>query len=146
MHVYIAAPLFSHAEREFNLDLKEFVEAQGFTTYLPQFDGGLLADLLNSGIELQEAKSILFHRDLDAIQSSQIILFLLDGRVPDEGGCIEIGIGFALGKECIGFKTDYRSFIAGTDNLMITGVLKGRIASTFDELQMLLLETRRQVV
>lgn len=145
MKVYIAAPLFSNAEKKFNIVVKEFVEEKGFETYLPQLDGGILSDLLAGGSDIVDAKSVLFSRDVEAIHKSQIVLFVLDGRVPDEGGCVEIGIAYALGKTCIGFKTDARSFLANEDNLMITGVLKGRIARDFDELGDLLVQVSREI-
>ena len=43
------------------------------------------------------------------------ILFIFDGRVPDEGACFELGYCYAKGKKCIGYKTDARSFIDGYD-------------------------------
>ncbi|MBP5727242.1 MAG: nucleoside 2-deoxyribosyltransferase, partial [Clostridia bacterium] len=44
------------------------------------------------------------------------VLFLFDGRVPDEGACFELGYCcYAKGKRCIGYKTDARSFIDGFD-------------------------------
>lgn len=145
MKVYIAAPLFSLSEQKFNLELKSFVEEKGFETYLPQFHGGILSDMLEKGADLHDAKRSLFERDLIAIHESQIVLFLLDGRVPDEGGCVEVGIAFALGKACIGFKTDARTFIANEDNVMISGVLKNQIARSFDELGTLLIEASKQI-
>ena len=62
----------------------------------------------------------------------------MDGRVPDEGACVEIGLGFAYGKECIGLKTDSRTFMDNSDNPMLTGGLKDRVASSFSELKILL--------
>ena len=47
------------------------------------------------------------------------ILFVFDGRVPDEGACFELGYCYAKGKRCIGYKTDARSFIDGYDNVML---------------------------
>ena len=49
------------------------------------------------------------------------VLFLFDGRVPDEGACFELGYCYAKGKRCIGYKTDARSFIDGFDNVMLCG-------------------------
>ena len=34
---------------------------------------------------------------------------VLDGRIPDEGACVELGIAYANGKRCYGVKTDARS-------------------------------------
>jgi nucleoside 2-deoxyribosyltransferase len=143
--VYIAAPLFSSSEQKFNLELKFFIEEKGFDTYLPQLDGGILSDMLVAGVDLHLAKSTLFDRDLQAIKESEIVLFLLDGRVPDEGGCVEVGIAYALGKICIGFKTDARTFIANEDNVMISGVLNNQIARSFDELGTILIGASRQI-
>ena len=75
-----------------------------------------------------------------------LLIFIMDGRVPDEGACVEIGIAFALGIDCIGIKTDSRSFISGYDNPMITGALKNRVARDFDELSLMigdLVDSRR---
>lgn len=39
MRVYFAGPLFSEAERVFNLRLAEKLEAKGYQVFLPQRDG-----------------------------------------------------------------------------------------------------------
>ena len=62
---------------------------------------------------------ILFNSDIEALNWCDTLLILLDGRVPDEGACFELGYSFALGKKCIAYKTDSRSFMFGLDNLMI---------------------------
>lgn len=41
---------------------------------------------------------------------------LIDGRVPDEGACIELGIAYAQGKRCYGLKTDTRTIQLDLDN------------------------------
>ena len=44
------------------------------------------------------------------------------GRVPDEGACVELGIAYASGKRCYGFKSDARSIELDMDlNPMISG-------------------------
>ena len=62
-------------------------------------------------------------------------MFVLDGRVPDEGACVEVGLAYAYEKECIGFKSDSRSLMGEMDNPLLIGVLKGRIAKSFSELE-----------
>ena len=50
------------------------------------------------------------------------MFFMLDGRVPDEGACVELGIAYASGKRCYGFKSDARSIELDMDlNPMISG-------------------------
>ena len=38
-HIYLAAPLFSDAERAFNLVLRDLLTSQGYPVYLPQEKG-----------------------------------------------------------------------------------------------------------
>jgi nucleoside 2-deoxyribosyltransferase len=68
-----------------------------------------LYELIDDGFTPNEARNYIFKDDIEAIYDSDIILCLLDGRVLDEGMCIELGIAFAKEKICIGYKTDQRS-------------------------------------
>jgi len=121
--IYIAAPLFNKMEKEFNERIDKLVVDQGFETYLPQRDGGSLSELIRQGENADGLSDYIFNLDVSAVEKCDILLFLLDGRVPDEGACMELGMAYALKKECIGFKTDVRSFADGNDNLMIRKAL-----------------------
>lgn len=44
---------------------------------------------------------MIFEKDVQELKNSDVVVFNMDGRVPDEGACVEIGIGYALGKECV---------------------------------------------
>jgi nucleoside 2-deoxyribosyltransferase len=47
---------------------------------------------------------------------------VLDGRVVDDGACVELGIAYALGKKIYGIKTDTRSLELDLDlNPLIAG-------------------------
>lgn len=131
--VYIAGPMFSEAERQYNEKLSESLEAAGYRTFLPQRDGRDVAELLKVGKSWDEVHQDIFEEDTQGIKGADIVLFVMDGRVPDEGACVEIGYAYALGKECIGLKTDLRVFMGECDNSMIVGALKNRIASDMDE-------------
>ena len=49
---------------------------------------------------------------------------VLDGRAPDEGACVELGIAYSNNVRCYGFKSDARSVELDLDlNPMITGCL-----------------------
>lgn len=133
--VYIAGPLFSESGLEFNRRLNMFLKNLGFNTFLPQEDGHLLSELIEQGFEKDNAILMIFQKDVDKIKDSDIIVFVMDGRVPDEGACVEIGLAYAYEKECFGLKTDSRSLMSGMDNPLITGALKGRIATSFLELE-----------
>lgn len=136
--VYIAGPLFSESELEFNRKINEFLKNLGFDTFLPQEDGHLLSELIEQGFEKDNAIRMIFQKDVDNIKDSDIIVFIMDGRVPDEGACVEIGLAYAFDKECFGLKTDSRSLMSDMDNPLIIGALKGRIATSFLELESLL--------
>jgi nucleoside 2-deoxyribosyltransferase len=136
--IYIAGPLFSKSELDFNLSLNEFLRNLGFNTFLPQKDGHLLSELIDNGHEKNRAIQKIFQRDIENIKNCDIVVFIMDGRVPDEGACVEIGLAYAYNKECFGLKTDPRSLMDKIDNPLITGVLKGRIAKSFSDLEHLL--------
>lgn len=135
MKAYLAAPLFCQGEKEFNLRVDAVVRSVGLDTFLPQRDGGEAARLISEGMDEHAVRQRLFDLDCAAIADCALLVFVLDGRVPDEGACVELGMAFASGKPCFGLQTDSRRF-DGTDsnNLMIDYALTGGIAASLDEL------------
>ena len=118
--VYFAAPLFSEAEREYNLKITAVLESFGYEVFLPQRDG-FLAPELEGKTEAEKTKMI-FQKDKEEVLKADILFMVLDGRTPDEGACVELGIAYANGKRCYGFKSDARSIEQGMDlNPMISG-------------------------
>ena len=118
--VYFAAPLFNEAERAYNLKIVEILEAHGYEVFLPQRDGFLAPEL--EGKTEAEKIEMIFNKDRDKVLKSDILFMMLDGRVPDEGACVELGIAYANGKRCYGFKGDARSVELDMNlNPMITG-------------------------
>ena len=105
--IYFAAPLFSAAEKDFNLKLCKIFEDAGYEVFLPQRDGVLAAETENKS----EAEIIqtVFKKDTSELAKSDILIFMTDGRVPDEGACVELGIAYASGKRCYGIRTDARA-------------------------------------
>lgn len=53
----------------------------------------------------------------------------MDGRVVDEGASVELGVAYALGKECIGLQTDVRRLVMGRNNPMIDCALNAVFTS-----------------
>ena len=118
--VYFAAPLFSQMEKDYNLELTKVLEDHGYEVFLPQRDGYLAAEL--EGKSEEEKTEMIFEKDVSEILKADIVLMNLDGRVPDEGACVELGIAYANNKRCYGVKTDVRSIQKDMDlNPMITG-------------------------
>jgi nucleoside 2-deoxyribosyltransferase len=130
--VYLAGPLFSDAERSFNLKLKRLL-VPCFDVYLPQEDGGLLVDMIAEGAPPKVASRHVFLGDVQAIRDADLLIIILDGRSVDEGAAFELGFAYALGKPCYGLKTDPRQLLAIGNNPMIDGPLE-YIFQSVDEL------------
>jgi nucleoside 2-deoxyribosyltransferase len=130
MRIYIAGPLFSEAERAFNLRLAEKLEAKGYQVYLPQRDGVESELVPYNKVPSDELQRAIFERDRDKLLQADVFLFVLDGRVPDEGACVELGIAYEhkhlrqQDKLLLGLHTDMRgAFPDGKLNAMISGAL-----------------------
>jgi nucleoside 2-deoxyribosyltransferase len=139
MKIYIAAPLFNETELERNRLMRDFLHRLGFETYLPQEDGGISYDLIKSGAPVEQTRKKIFDNDMQEIKVCGAMLCILDGRVPDEGVCVELGAAYALGKPCVGYLTDKRTLDEFGPSLMIEGCLKS-IAHSQGELKELLLQ------
>lgn len=89
-------------------------------------------DLVAEGIPVQAAKRKVFQTDIQAISRSDLVVAILDGRVIDEGVCVELGYAYAVGKLCVGLKTDIRSMLPIGDNPMVECVLSECFAAEHD--------------
>lgn len=114
---YLAAPLFSDAERAFNLVLAELFEPY-FAVYLPQRDGLLLRDLREAGDNSPEARRRIYTTDVAAIKACDVVVAVLDGPSIDDGVSFELGYATCLGKTCLGLATDSRRAIGYFRNPM----------------------------
>lgn len=111
--IYLAAPLFSEAECDFNRKLKSELQSIGFKVFLPQEDSNNVHDRV-------DRQKIIFNKNLAGIEKSDLIVAVLDGVDVDSGTAWEIGYACAKGKPIIGLRTDFRTLgIEGTVNLMI---------------------------
>ena len=118
--VYFAAPLFCEMEKDFNLKITHLLEEYGYEVFLPQRDGFLAVEL--EGLTEEELARTIFEKDYENVQNADIIFMIVDGRVPDEGACVELGIAYASGKRCYGLKSDARVIETNLEiNPMISG-------------------------
>lgn len=145
MKIYFAGPLFSEAEKRFNLDLTERLESIGFDVFLPQRDGAEGDKPPYDKISPDERRKAIFELDRDKILEADIFLFILDGRVPDEGACVELGIAYAQKyleqkrKLLLGLHTDSRAAFLGSRLNPMVGVPVDRIVDNVDDLMRYLL-------
>jgi len=101
--IYLAGALFSEAERRFNLELTHRLEVIGFDVFLPRrverhwppYDT----------MTPQERRHVMFHLDKTRILDADV--FVRDGRVPEEGACVELGIAYC------------RKYLQNGENLLV---------------------------
>ena len=74
-----------------------------------------------SGKNITEIRKNIFDNDMRALHACDGALFLLDGRVLDEGMCVELGIAHTLGKKCVAYLTDTRVSEVTGMNIMVEG-------------------------
>ena len=112
--VYLAAPLFSDAERTYNSLIAGLLKKNLFEVYLPQDTGD---DSEGRDRHVQEQ---LFTMNKKAIEQADIIVAIIDGADADSGTAWEMGYAYALGKTVIALRTDFRHVGAGEYvNLML---------------------------
>ncbi len=121
MRIYFAAPLFNAAEQRFNARLTWQLEERGHRVFLPQRDGFEMAeaDPAAAPEHAIEMRRKVFQLDSAEVIAADLVLAVLDGRVPDEGVCVEIGIAWATrtadpsrsGRRIVGLKTDARTWL-----------------------------------
>ena len=111
MKIYLAGPLFTTAEREFNTRLAGLLRARDHEIWLPQ------------EIEQREKTAdAIFRQDVAGIDWADVVVANMDGADPDSGTCWECGYAFQR-KPVVVFRTDFRRAEEpgkGSYNLMLT--------------------------
>ena len=111
MRIYLAGPLFSTAEQEFNSRLAGLLRESGHEVWLPQEEE-----------QRDKTAAEIFRKDVEGIDWAEVVVANMDGPDPDSGTCWECGYAYKK-KPVIVFRTDFR---AGDDptkapyNLMLT--------------------------
>ncbi len=100
--IYLAAPLFSTAERRFNAWLSEVLADHLFSVYLPQEAGE------EGCCRSEEAQREMFSRHCEALSSSDVVVAVIDGADADSGTSWEMGYAYASGTPVISVRTDFR--------------------------------------
>lgn len=121
--IYLAGPLFTSAEREWNVQLCKLLMGYGFDVWLPQ---------LHEPRE-KTAKAI-FEMDVKGLEWAEAVVAIMDGPDPDSGTCWEVGWAYAMGKPILGVRTDFRGSGEGNlcpYNLMLSESCTKRIEAHF---------------
>ena len=95
MRIYFAGPLFTSAERDWNLTLATAVRDAGHEVFLPQ--------------EQEPGKDAagIFATDVGGIDWAECLVAIMDGADPDSGTCWEVGYAFRK-KPIVLVRTDIR--------------------------------------
>jgi nucleoside 2-deoxyribosyltransferase len=117
--IYLAGPLFSRPERMENERLCRVLE-RWCDVFLPQRDGEFVPRLIQEGRSWAEACNVVFSQDVAALRACDAVVINLDGRSVDEGAAFELGFAYALGKLCVGYRTDVRVLLPWGLNPMVT--------------------------
>jgi nucleoside 2-deoxyribosyltransferase len=110
--IYLAAPLFSDAERAYNTMLRDVLTAHGYPVYLPQETG--------EGTKGGDRERAIFESHVRALDGASCVVAVCDGTDTDSGTAWEMGYAVAKGIPVFALSTDRRGAWDGKRvNLMI---------------------------
>ncbi|MFI5021622.1 MAG: nucleoside 2-deoxyribosyltransferase [Alphaproteobacteria bacterium] len=100
MRIYLAGPLFSTAERDFNDGLAFRLRQREFgqhEVWLPQ-----------EHEQRSKTADEIFKKDVEGIDWAEAVVANMDGADPDSGTCWECGYAYRT-KPIVVFRTDFRA-------------------------------------
>src|SRR6478609_11288200 len=97
MKIYLAGPLFTTAEREFNTQLAVRLRSLGHELFVPQ-----------ENPESERTGKAIFLKDLAGLDWADGVVAIMDGADPDSGTCWECGYAYATKKPVVLFRSDIR--------------------------------------
>ena len=100
MKLYLAAPLFSEAERAFNLALAEALSTGGHDVYLPQRD--------TPRVDGTARTTAIFRANLSAVAKADAVVAVCEGSQIDDGTAWEVGYAYGRNIPVFGLRTDAR--------------------------------------
>ena len=121
--LYLAGPLFTLAEQNFNAEVARFLESEGFEVWLPQ-----------EHEPRRNSARAIFQMDVKALDWADMVVAWMDGPDPDSGTAWECGYAYAKGKPIVCYRTDFR--LSGDTegapyNLMLTESATAHIETPF---------------
>lgn len=130
--VYCSGGLFSPEEINDMKQISDVLESKGYQTYLPQRDGveafvmnntnGYMANSIFARPLLKSINKQIFALDVfQIIEVCDYFVFNMNGRVPDEGGVVELAIAMMHGKPIVIYKDDLRTLHFGIDHPILMG-------------------------
>lgn len=96
--IYMAGPLFTKAELDFNLSLAVILRDYGYQVFLPQ-----------ENLPEEATSSSIFNHCMQGLNWCDVVVACMDGADPDSGTSWEVGCGSNGQKDIILYRTDIRS-------------------------------------
>jgi len=125
--VYLAAPLFTQAEREYNARIAALLRTHFFEVFVPQEAGD---DSHTRDHDRQEA---IYSSNMNALEAADVVVGIIDGADADSGTAWEMGYATARQKPVIALRTDFRKVGANEHvNLMLEQ--SARVVNSTDQL------------
>ncbi len=119
MKIYLAGPLFTTAEREFNARLAKRLRALGHDVFVPQ-----------ENLASERTGKQIFLKDLKGLDWADGVVAIMDGADPDSGTSWECGYAYATKKPVVLFRSDLRGSGDAVDipyNAMLIGAADAHI-------------------
>jgi nucleoside 2-deoxyribosyltransferase len=101
--VYLAGPLFSQAERNWNASLRDLLATHLFEVFLPQEQG----EDTGAGRGSLSVEGI-YAKNRAALDAAHMVVAVCDGADADSGTAWEMGYAHARGKPVYAARTDFR--------------------------------------
>ena len=132
MIAYLAGPLFSIAEREFNKTFSHHVQSRvpGLRIILPQVDAEPEAEVNNFAAKV-------YQNCLTLLNKADVVIAILEGSDADSGTCIEMGYAVAKGIPIIGVRTDFRASQDRGVNRMVSQACTELVSTTTESIEYL---------
>jgi nucleoside 2-deoxyribosyltransferase len=128
VRIYLAGPLFTTPEREFNAQLATRLRAAGHEVFLPQEHPAP-----------EPTGEAIFRKDLRGLEWAEGVVAIMDGADPDSGTAWECGYAYARKKPVVLFRSDLRGSGDADDipyNAMLIGAADAHVElplATVDE-------------
>jgi nucleoside 2-deoxyribosyltransferase len=119
VRIYLAGPLFTTPEREWNAGLAARLRADGHEVFVPQDNPAA-----------ERTGRAIFLKDLEGLDWADTVVAIMDGADPDSGTCWECGYAYARGKAVVLFRSDFRGSGDASDipyNAMLIGAADAHI-------------------
>lgn len=121
-NIYLAGPLFSLAERAFNIQFAQMIESRmkDVEVTLPQERAAKL-------LSLENGMKLIFEDCLKMVDEADIVVAVLDGPDADSGTSVELGYAYSVRTPIIGVRTDFRISEDRGLNLMLSNICSALI-------------------